>query len=190
MLNWRSYPCISFRSGCRLFCPTCSCCLLVPVWAGSRPEPWHFLVLVCDGVRIHSYCKVRRLPAVYCRPKCLWLKRRKLQSLGRSLRRRAVVAEVIAPNSAGCGDGGDAEGCPGPDADRRRAPWWPRWGMRAPFPQCLSPSMVTGLPDSWNPLSCCRRAENLRSLARGYQSWTRWTKSCLSQNSTRWMLPY
>lgn len=167
-----SYPCISFRSECRLFCPTCFCSRLLPAWAWSRPEPWHFLVLVCDGVRIHWCCKVRRQPGVCCRLKCLWLKRRRWQSSGRSRPRRAAAAaaEATAANSAaGCGDGGDAEGCPGPDADRRRAPWWPRWGTRERFPQCLSPSMATGSPGSWNPLSCCR-AENLRSLAQGYQS--------------------
>lgn len=171
-----SYRCISFHSECRLFCPACFCFHLVPTWAWSRPEPWHFLVLACDVVRIHWYCKVRRLPAVYCRLICLWLKRRRWQSSGRSRPRRAPAAaaaaaeETVANSAAGCGDGGDAEGCPGPDAHRRSAPWWPRWGMRGPFPQCLSPSMATGLPGFWNPLSCCRRAENLRSLARGYQS--------------------
>lgn len=45
------------------------------------------------------------------------------QSSGHSRHLQAVAAEAIAANfAAGCGDGGDAEGCLGPDADRR-APW-------------------------------------------------------------------
>lgn len=189
IMGCSSHRCISFRWGFRPVCPICFCFHLVPAWAWRRPEPWHFPLWGCDEVRILWCCKVRRLPAVYCRPECLWLERRRLQSSGRSRPRRAAAAAAATAAGFAAGDGGDAEGCPGPDAHRRRAPWWRRWGTRGQFPRCLSPSMATGLPGSWNPLSCCRWGGNLRSWARGYQSLRRWIKSCLSQNSTRWMLP-
>jgi len=173
-----SHRCISVRSGCRPFCPTSLGSRPAPTWAWSRPEPWHFLVWACDGARTRWCCKVRRRPAVYCRPKCLWWGTRRWRSSGRSRPRRAAAAagETAASSAAGCcgcgGCGGDAAaaGCPGPDAHPRRAPWWPTSGTRGPSPQCLCPSLATGSPGSWNPRSCCRGGENLRSSAPGCQS--------------------
>lgn len=192
MWNKKGYPCIdvfnyfkthSYRyisnhSECHLFCPVCFCFHLALVWAWCRPGRFRSLFWGCDVEMVHWCCKERTLLAVYCRPKCLWLERRRWQSWGHSQPDRADEAGVKAANSEpDCDDDGDgdAEGCLGPDAVRD-APSWLRSGMRGLFPQCLSPNMVMGSLDSWNPLFCyCHRVENLRSSVLSCQNWL-WTK--------------
>lgn len=149
----KPYRCISNHSECHLFCQVCFCFRLVLVWVWCRPG--RSLFWGCDVEMVRWCCKERTLPAVCCRPKCLWLERRRLQSWVHSRAARADEAVEKAANSEpDCDDGGDGEGCLGPDAVLD-APSLLRSGMMGLFPQCLSPNMVMVSPGSWNPLFCC-----------------------------------